>query len=717
MQNLAKRDVKFVKGVGEARAKILASELDIHNGRDLISYFPFRYVDRSKFYSVADFQGDMPMVQIKGEFVQFTVEGEGARQRLVGTFREGRNIIEVVWFARIKQIRDGIIPGREYVLFGKPSLFNGRYQFRHPEIEVYDPDKPREGLRGIYTVTEKMRKKGFVSRTFQQIFLKIYEAGILDEIRETLPREIVDKYHLMPLAEAIKNMHLPESIRDLQRARERMKFEELFYVQLHILRYSRERSVKIKGHVFSSIGKYFNDFYNNCLPFELTGAQKRVLREIRADMKTARQMNRLLQGDVGSGKTMVAFMSMLMAADNGFQAALMAPTEILATQHYETIREWGEKIGLKTALLTGSTRASERRLLHAALEDGSLDILIGTHALLEEGVKFNNLGLVVIDEQHRFGVAQRARMWAKNSTPPHVLVMTATPIPRTLAMTVYGDLDVSILDELPPGRKPVQTLLRYDDMRAGVDTLIRRQLAEGRQIYIVYPLVKENDKLELKSLEEGYRFTCENYPEYQVSCVHGQMKADVKERQMERFVSGEARILVATTVIEVGVNVPNATVIMIHNAERFGLSQLHQLRGRVGRGADMSYCILMTKRKIAADTRRRLEIMTQTTDGFIVAEEDMKMRGPGDMEGTQQSGMLFDFKVANITKDGQIMEMARRVATDVLDSNPEISATDVAHPSSVDEGVTLPLSEASLRLLATELQLRFARSFDWSQIS
>lgn len=717
MQNLAKRDVKFVKGVGEARAKILASELDIHNGRDLISYFPFRYVDRSKFYSVADFQGDMPMVQIKGEFLQFTVEGEGARQRLVGTFREGRNIIEVVWFARIKQIRDGIIPGREYVLFGKPSLFNGRYQFRHPEIEVYDPDKPREGLRGIYTVTEKMRKKGFISRTFQQIFLKIYEAGILDEIRETLPREIVDKYHLMPLAEAIKNMHLPENIRDLQRARERMKFEELFYVQLHILRYSRERSVKIKGHVFSSIGKYFNDFYNNCLPFELTGAQKRVLREIRADMKTARQMNRLLQGDVGSGKTMVAFMSMLMAADNGFQAALMAPTEILATQHYETIREWGEKIGLKTALLTGSTRASERRLLHVALEDGSLDILIGTHALLEEGVKFNNLGLVVIDEQHRFGVAQRARMWAKNSTPPHVLVMTATPIPRTLAMTVYGDLDVSILDELPPGRKPVQTLLRYDDMRAGVDTLIRRQLAEGRQIYIVYPLVKENDKLELKSLEEGYRFTCENYPEYQVSCVHGQMKADVKERQMERFVSGEARILVATTVIEVGVNVPNATVIMIHNAERFGLSQLHQLRGRVGRGADMSYCILMTKRKIAADTRRRLEIMTQTTDGFIVAEEDMKMRGPGDMEGTQQSGMLFDFKVANITKDGQIMEMARRVATDVLDSNPEISATDVAHPSSVDEGVTLPLSEASLRLLATELQLRFARSFDWSQIS
>ena len=717
MQNLAKRDVKFVKGVGEARAKILASELDIHNGRDLISYFPFRYVDRSKFYSVADFQGDMPMVQIKGEFLQFTVEGEGARQRLVGTFREGRNIIEVVWFARIKQIRDGIIPGREYVLFGKPSLFNGRYQFRHPEIEVYDPDKPREGLRGIYTVTEKMRKIGFVSRTFQQIFLKIYEAGILDEIRETLPREIVDKYHLMPLAEAIKNMHLPENIRDLQRARERMKFEELFYVQLHILRYSRERSVKIKGHVFSSIGKYFNDFYNNCLPFELTGAQKRVLREIRADMKTARQMNRLLQGDVGSGKTMVAFMSMLMAADNGFQAALMAPTEILATQHYETIREWGEKIGLKTALLTGSTRASERRLLHAALEDGSLDILIGTHALLEEGVKFNNLGLVVIDEQHRFGVAQRARMWAKNSTPPHVLVMTATPIPRTLAMTVYGDLDVSILDELPPGRKPVQTLLRYDDMRAGVDALIRRQLAEGRQIYIVYPLVKENDKLELKSLEEGYRFTCENYPEYQVSCVHGQMKADVKERQMERFVSGEARILVATTVIEVGVNVPNATVIMIHNAERFGLSQLHQLRGRVGRGADMSYCILMTKRKIAADTRRRLEIMTQTTDGFIVAEEDMKMRGPGDMEGTQQSGMLFDFKVANITKDGQIMEMARRVATDVLDSNPEISATDVAHPSSLDEGVTLPLSEASLRLLATELQLRFARSFDWSQIS
>lgn len=715
MNSLQKRDVKFVKGVGEARAKILATELDIKNARDLLTYFPFRYVDRSKFYSVSEFRGEMPQVQIKGCFLQFSIEGEGAKQRLKGLFREGRNLIEVVWFAKIKQIKESLVIGKEYILFGKPSFYNDSYQFSHPEIETYNPDKPREGLRGVYMVTDKMRKKGFVSRTFQSIFRKTAESGLFNNVKESLPQEIIDAYHLMPIGEALINMHLPTNVEALQKARERMKFEELFYVQLHILRFAGERNRKIRGHIFPVIGDYFNSFYSKCLPFNLTGAQKRVLHEIRADFRTGRQMNRLLQGDVGSGKTMVAFMTMLMAIDNGFQTAFMAPTEILATQHYESLKGWAEKLGMRIALLTGSTRASERKIIHQGLTDGSLQMLIGTHALIEDTVKFSRLGLVVIDEQHRFGVAQRAKMWKKNVVPPHVLVMTATPIPRTLAMTVYGDLDVSVLDELPPGRKPIQTLLRYDDMRLGVDRLIRKQLEEGRQIYIVYPLISENEKLDLKSLEEGYEFTCGKYPDYKVSCVHGRMKPEVKERQMNRFVSGEARILVATTVIEVGVNVPNATVIMIHNAERFGLSQLHQLRGRVGRGADMSYCILMTKKNISSDTRRRLEIMTQTTDGFIVAEEDMKMRGPGDMEGTQQSGIAFNFKVANITKDTLIMEFARRVASEVLECNPSImgAAND---ENGAKEGQMM-MSEASLRLLAAELGFRFARSFDWSQIS
>lgn len=716
MRNLAKKDVKFVKGVGDARAKLLASELEIFSARDLLCHFPFRYVDRSRFYSVSEFRGEMPQVQIKGEFVAFKVEGEGAKTRLKGTFREGRNLMEVVWFSRVKQMRETLHTGCEYVLFGKPTLYNGYYQMSHPEVEKYDSARPREGLRGVYNVTEKMRKKGFTPRTFQTIFLKIAESGLFSKIEETLPAEIVDFYHLMPLGEAMYNMHCPRNVQALQRARERMKFEELLYVQLHILRYSRERGVRIKGHVFSRIGDYFNSFFHNVLPFELTGAQKRVLKEIRADVKTGHQMNRLLQGDVGSGKTMVAFMTMLMALDNGHQASLMAPTEILATQHYETISEWGRKIGVNVRLLTGSTRASERREIHEGLLDGSVQILIGTHALIEDTVQFRSLGMAVIDEQHRFGVAQRARIWGKNTTPPHVLVMTATPIPRTLAMTVYGDLDVSVIDELPPGRKPIQTLLRYDENRGGVDRLIKQQLAEGRQVYIVYPLINENEKLALKSLEEGYNFTCRNYPGYEVSCVHGRMKADVKERQMNRFVSGEARILVATTVIEVGVNVPNATVILIHNAERFGLSQLHQLRGRVGRGADMSYCILMTKQKIGDETRRRLEIMTQTTDGFIVAEEDMKMRGPGDLEGTQQSGLSFNFKVADITRDGQIMEVARRAASALLDANPQIFA-DGKGASEANIITDLILSPSSLQTVAGELHYRFHRTFNWSQIS
>ncbi|MCM1291108.1 MAG: ATP-dependent DNA helicase RecG [Prevotella sp.] len=716
MESLENRDVKFIKGVGESRAGILASELSVHNGRDLITYFPFRYVDRSKFYSVREFAGEMPQVQIRGVFVNFAEEGEGAKKRLIGAFREGHNIIEVVWFARIKQIRSTLKIGQEYVLFGKPTFFHNGYQISHPEVEIYDPTRPPEGLRGVYNVTEKMKKRGFTSRTLQQIFRKVTESGLFDNIKETLPPEVVNMYHLMPLGEALKNMHLPGSVQSLQKARERMKFEELMYVQIHILRFSRERNVKIAGHVFHHIGGYFNGYYHNCLPFNLTDAQKRVLREIRADMRTGHQMNRLLQGDVGSGKTMVAFMTMLMALDNGFQAAMMAPTEILATQHYETISEWCRQIGVSVKLLTGSTRISERNEIYDNLQNGKLQILIGTHALIEEKVKFCKLGLAVIDEQHRFGVAQRSRLWLKNETPPHVLVMTATPIPRTLAMTVYGDLDVSVIDELPPGRKPIQTLLRYGGVRSGVDRLINHELSKGRQIYIVYPLISENEKLDLKSLEEGYRQTCEAFPGVNVSCVHGRMKADVKERQMNRFVSGEARILVATTVIEVGVNVPNATVMLINNAERFGLSQLHQLRGRVGRGAEMSYCILMTKQKISKDTRRRLEVMTETNDGFIVAEEDMKLRGPGDIEGTQQSGIAFNFKVADITRDFQIMEAARQAASALLDANPMIysDGRGRTEPKVVTD---LILSQESLGILSHELGYRFSKSIDWSQIS
>lgn len=711
-------DIKFLKGVGDVRAKLLGTELDITTFRDLLYTFPYRHVDRSRFYKISELQGEeMPALQVKGFFVRFNEEGEGARKRMVGVFSDGSRLMEVVWFSKAKTIISSLKPGVEYVIFGRPSLYRGGYSMVHPEIEVYDPTKIQPGLRGIYSFTEAMRKRGFTMKRMQEIVGNLLAKPEMAGVVDPLPLEVRERYHLMPFAEAVREMHFPGSPNALAKAAERMKFEELFYVELHILRYSRKRSASLQGLVFPKIGQYFNNFFFKELPFELTGAQKRVLHEIRDDMRTGRQMNRLLQGDVGCGKTMVAFMTMLMAVDNGCQAALMAPTEILAEQHYATLSAWAEHLGLKIRLLTGSTRAKERREIHEMLESGELNMLVGTHALIEEDVKFSRLGVAVIDEQHRFGVAQRAKMWQKGSVVPHVLVMTATPIPRTLAMTVYGDLEVSVIDELPPGRKPVETLLRFDNNRMETDRLIFRQLSEGRQVYIVYPLIDKNEKLTLKSLEEGYERTRATFSNFKVCYVHGKMKPAEKEHQMNLFVSGEARILVATTVIEVGVNVPNATVMVIENAERFGLSQLHQLRGRVGRGADKSYCVLMSHTKIAAPTKKRLSIMTETNDGFLISEADMKLRGPGDMEGTQQSGLAFNLRVASLTRDGQIVALARKAALALLDGNPGVFAPPAGNSTACVNPDSLPVSSQSAYTVNSELNFRFKNAVDWSRIS
>jgi ATP-dependent DNA helicase RecG len=700
MLGLADIDIKYLKGVGEARAKLLSAELDIKSLRDLLYTFPFRYVDRSRFYRIQEFTGEMPYVQVKGSFIRFAKEGEGAKQRLTALFSDGENMMEVVWFARINQISGAYIPGKEYILFGKPTLFRDRWNMAHPEIDPYNPTSPPEGLFGVYPLTEKLRKRGFTTRVFQKLMAAAIENARFQNCKETLPASIVEKYHLISLKEAIKAMHFPTSPVQLQKAKERLKFEELFYIELNILRYSRERSAKLRGMVFPRVGKYFNDFYHQVLPFDLTNAQKRVLHEIQADMLHGKQMNRLLQGDVGSGKTLVAFLTMLLAVDNGAQACIMAPTEILATQHFETIREWCRPIGVEVRLLKGSTKASERTEIHTGLLSGKVQILVGTHALIEDTVQFRQLGIAVIDEQHRFGVAQRAKLWNKGAIAPHILVMTATPIPRTLAMTLYGDLDVSVIDELPPGRKPITTILRYEDRKDEAFRLIGRELQAGRQAYIVYPLIQENEKLELKSLEEGYEAMQRIFPQVRICYVHGKMKPSEKEHQMNLFVSGEARILVATTVIEVGVNVPNASVMMIQNAERFGLSQLHQLRGRVGRGADKSYCILMSKQKISKDTRKRLTIMTETTDGFLIAEADMQIRGPGDMEGTLQSGLPFNLKVANLSTDGVFVSMARQEAESILDKMKDGN-----------------ISNGDFNIMNGEMHLRFGNAHNWSLIS
>ena len=663
-------DIKFLPGVGPQRAAVLNKELDIYTQHDLLYYFPYKYVDRSRIYSIRELDGTMPYIQLKGQILSFEEAGEGRQRRLIAHFSDGTGVVDLVWFQGIKYLLGKYKIRQEYIVFGRPAMFNGRVNIAHPDIDLAtDVQMNSMGLQPYYNTTEKMKRSFLNSQMIVKLMTNVIKQ-IKEPLPETLSPAIVSEYHLMSLTDALLNIHFPGNAELLRKAQYRLKFEELFYVQLNILRYACDRQRKYRGYVFSRVGDIFNTFYARNLPFQLTSAQKRVLKEIRHDVGSGRQMNRLLQGDVGSGKTLVALMSMLIALDNGYQACMMAPTEILANQHYETIRELLCGMDVRVELLTGSIKGKRREGILQGLLSGDVQILIGTHAVIEDTVNFASLGLVVIDEQHRFGVAQRARLWTKNVQPPHVLVMTATPIPRTLAMTLYGDLDVSVIDELPPGRKPIATLHQFDNNRASLYRYVRKQIAEGRQVYIVYPLIKESEKIDLKNLEEGYLHVCEAFPDCTVCKVHGQMKPAEKDEQMQRFVSGEAQIMVATTVIEVGVNVPNASVMIIENAERFGLSQLHQLRGRVGRGADQSYCILVTGYKLSEDTRKRIEIMVRTNDGFEIAEADLKLRGPGDLEGTQQSGVAFDLKIADIVRDGQLLQYVRGVAQQLVDADP-----------------------------------------------
>lgn len=670
MFDLVSRDIKYLSGVGPQRASILNKELNIYSLHDLLYYFPYKYVDRSRIYSIREIDGAMPYIQLRGEILGFETVGEGRQRRLIAHFSDGTGVVDLVWFQGIKYLVGKYKVHQEYIVFGRPTVFGGRVNIAHPDIDNASELKlSAMGLQPYYNTTEKMKRSFINSHAIEKMM-----SAVMQQLREPLPETlspaILTGYHLMPLTEALMNIHFPANPELLRKAQYRLKFEELFYVQLNILRYAKDRQRKYRGYVFETVGEVFNTFYARNLPFELTGAQKRVLKEIRRDVGSGRQMNRLLQGDVGSGKTLVALMSMLIALDNGYQACMMAPTEILANQHFETICGLLYGMNVRVGLLTGSVKGKKRETILSGLLTGDVQILIGTHAVIEDTVNFSSLGLVVIDEQHRFGVAQRARLWTKNAQPPHVLVMTATPIPRTLAMTLYGDLDVSVIDELPPGRKPVVTIHKYDAHRVSLYQSVRRQIAEGRQVYIVYPLIKESEKIDLKNLEEGYLHICEEFPDCKVCKVHGKMKAAEKDAQMQLFVSGEAQIMVATTVIEVGVNVPNASVMIIENAERFGLSQLHQLRGRVGRGAEQSYCILVTGYKLVEETRKRLEIMVRTNDGFEIAEADLKLRGPGDLEGTQQSGIAFDLKIADITRDGQLLQYVRNIAEEVVNADP-----------------------------------------------
>lgn len=671
MVDLSVRDIKFLQGVGPQRAAILEKELGIRSFKDLLYYFPYKYVDRSRLYLVREIDGNMPYIQLRGRILSFETFGEGRQRRLVGHFTDGTGVVDLVWFQGLKYVEGKFKVNEEYIVFGKPTVFNGRINVAHPDIDPADSLKLSEmGLEPYYNTTEKMKRHNLHSHAVEKLMKNLFHVLRGETLDETLSPSIVAACHLMPLSEALYNIHFPRNPELLRKARYRLKFEELFYVQLNILRYIKERRNKFRGLVFSKVGDIFNTFYSRNLPFELTGAQKRVIKEMRRDMRGGRQMNRLLQGDVGSGKTLVALMVMLIALDNGYQACMMAPTEILAAQHYETLTRFLDGMDVRVELLTGSVKGKRREDILRGLLTGDVHILVGTHAVIEDTVGFSSLGLVVIDEQHRFGVAQRAKLWAKSSTPPHVLVMTATPIPRTLAMTLYGDLDVSVIDELPPGRKPVRTIHQFDNRRASMYAFMRKQIQEGRQVYVVYPLIQESEKMDIKNLEEGYLHVCEAFPEYKVSKVHGRMKPAEKEEEMQRFLRNETQIMVATTVIEVGVNVPNASVMVIENAERFGLSQLHQLRGRVGRGADQSYCILVTGYKLTEDTRKRIEIMVQTNDGFEIAEADLKLRGPGDLEGTQQSGVAFDLKIADIARDGQLLQYVRGIAETLLDADP-----------------------------------------------
>jgi ATP-dependent DNA helicase RecG len=694
-------EITYLSGVGPKRAELLNRELNIFTFRDLLYYFPFKYIDRTRFYKIAELDPDLPFVQIRGTIKGYATEGQGPGKRLVADFHDDTGTIKLVWFKGGKWITGSFSPGVEFIVFGKPTVFNGIINIVHPEIEASDKlaERLNSALQAQYSTTEKLKNQFVSSKTISKL-IGIMLKQLKVKLPETLPPYLVSRYKLMELHEALHKIHFPSDPGELERARYRLKFEELFYIQLNLLRYKTNRSIKYKGFVFSTVGENFNNFYHNNLPFSLTEAQKRVMKEIRKDLGSGKQMNRLLQGDVGSGKTLVALMSMLIALDNGYQACIMAPTEILANQHFQTISKLLMGIDIKIRLLTGSSKKASRKSIAESLLDKSLNILIGTHALLEENVQFANLGLVIIDEQHRFGVEQRSKLWQKNLNPPHILVMTATPIPRTLAMTLYGDLDVSVIDELPPGRVPIKTMHFTDSERNKVFGFMRNQIAEHRQIYVVYPLIKESETMDYKDLEDGWDTISRVFPapKYCISIVHGKMTPATKEASMKLFKDGVAHILIATTVIEVGVDIPNATVMVIESAERFGLSQLHQLRGRVGRGADQSYCILMSSDKLSRDAAKRIEVMISTSDGFEIAETDLQLRGPGDIEGTSQSGIPFDLKIADLGKDGQLIEYVRHIAEDILVSDPLLENNQNV-------------------VFRTELKRLFSQKQSWSNIS
>lgn len=669
--SLLSQDIMYLPGVGPHRKELFSKQLGINTWGDLLEYYPYKYIDRSRIYAISEITGDMPFVQLRGRILSFEeFQMSPRKKRVVAHFSDGRNVIDLVWFQGAQYVYKNYKVNEDYIVFGRPTAYGGRYNIAHPDIEkAGDLQLSDMGMQPYYITSEAMKKYNFNSQAIGKV-IKTLLTKLNTPLEETLPPFITGRLHLVSRDKAMRDIHYPKTTHDMQKARERLKFEELFYVQLNILRYASEHRRKYRGYIFNRVGDIFNTFYSQNLPFPLTGAQKRVMHEINDDMRSGRQMNRLLQGDVGSGKTLVALMSMLIALGNGFQTCIMAPTEILAEQHLATIKEFLKGMPVRVELLTGMVKGKKRAEVLDGLIAGTVDILVGTHAVVEETVQFARLGLAVIDEQHRFGVAQRAKLWAKSSNPPHILVMTATPIPRTLAMTIYGDLDVSVIDELPPGRKPVHTIHKYDNQLTSLYQGIRQQINEGRQVYIVFPLISESEKMDLKNLEDGFETLVQAFPEYRLSKVHGKMKSKEKDAEMQKFVSGETQILVATTVIEVGVNVPNASVMVILDAQRFGLSQLHQLRGRVGRGADQSYCILVTNYKLTAETRKRIDIMCETNDGFRIAEADLKLRGPGDLEGTQQSGIAFDLKIADIARDGQLVQLARDEAQKIIDADP-----------------------------------------------
>jgi len=690
-------DVIYLPGVGPRKAEILKKEAGIVSCEDLLYYFPYKHIDRSRFYKVREVDGTMPYIQLKGKILTFETVGEMKSKRLIAKFADDTGTIDLVWFKGLKYIPNKYKTGQAYIVFGRPTEFGKSYNIVHPDIDsIEDAQQVASGLVPFYPTTEAMKKAFLHSRIIQNLQYRLL-SGLHWNLPDILPSYILEKTHMVSLSEALRHIHFPESAELLKKAQFRLKFDELFFIQLNMLQTARTRRQKLEGLVFTKVGDAFHTFYKDYLPFELTGAQKRVVREIRKDMGNGRQMNRLLQGDVGSGKTLVALLSMLLAVDNHHQACLMAPTEILAQQHYATLTEYLKGMDIRVALLTGSTKTKDRKVILQGLADGSIEFVVGTHTLIEDTVVFGSLGLAIIDEQHRFGVAQRSRLWIKNRKVPHILIMTATPIPRTLAMTLYGDLDVSVIDEMPPGRKPVKTLHRYDNKRADLYAFLRQEIQKGCQVYVVYPLIEESETFDYKNLEEGYEVFREVFPEYLVCMVHGKMKPKEKEATMQRFVLGEVHILVATTVIEVGVNVPKASVMVIESAERFGLSQLHQLRGRVGRGTDQAYCILISSYKLNNDTRKRLEIMVSSNDGFEIAEADLKLRGQGDLEGTQQSGPGLYLKIANLATDGQILQHARNMAESILEEDPDL--------------------ESDLnRLLRERLKTLFEREIRWGRI-